>query len=113
MNDSTSQPTVRGRKKPFDTIGSVKIRPDDPHVYAGCLGVKAAILHQCLTDEDRDVQDGSRKPLWDFSEPTESEGEGSIGPLVERPDTAAYPRRLFKGPLSRGLAGSSERASGP
>lgn len=110
------------------SFGAMKIRPTTPedplsryhritiYIFTLDAWTEAPILHQYLTGEDRDVRDGFRKALRGLYELTESEEEGRIGPLVEGPDTAAtaaYSRRLFKGPVGLPSVDSGERASAP
>ncbi len=109
-------------------FGTMKIRPttpDDPlgryrritiYIFTFDAWAEAPILHQYLTGEDRDVRDGFRKALRGLYELTESEEEGRVGPLVEGPDTAAtaaYSRRLFKGPVGQPSDGAGVQSNGP
>lgn len=109
-------------------FGSMKIRPttpDDPqsryhritiYIFALDDWAEAPILHKYLTGEDPDVRNGFRKALRGMYELTESQEEGRIGPLVEGQDTAAtaaYSRRLFKGPVGQSSGDASVQSNGP
>lgn len=95
-------------------FGSLKVRPttpDDPinryhrltiYIFSLDDWTDPVMLHKYLTGEDRDVREGFRKALRGLYQLTESEEEGRIGPLLDRPETAAtqaYAHQLFKGPL--------------
>jgi hypothetical protein len=109
-------------------FGTMKIRPTTPedpqgryrritiYIFTHDTWAEPAILHKYVAEEDRAVQEGFRKALRGFYELTESGEEGRIGPLVEGPDTAAtaaYSRRLFKGPVGQPSDGASVQSNGP
>jgi hypothetical protein len=117
----TSDPEIerlieRFRKVGRDTrnFGPMKIRPttpDDPrgryrrmtvYIFTHDAWAEPDILHRYLGGEDHDVREGFEKALRGLYRIEEWEEEGRIGPLVKGSDsaaTAAYSRRLFKGPL--------------
>lgn len=95
-------------------FGLMKIRPttpDDPegryrritiYIFTHDAWAEPDILHKYVVGEDRDVREGFEKALRGLYRLDGQEEEGRIGPLVKEPDTAAtaaYSRRLFKGPI--------------